>query len=62
MAKEFGAWVTTVCIWVPALLVSAVSDLIVIGDELIDGELVAMVTKGAVEMTDAVFVSPAVVP
>lgn len=34
----------------------------VVGDGLKDGELVAVVTMGAVEMTDAVFVAPTVVP
>lgn len=33
-----------------------------VGDGLKDGELVAVVTMGAVEMTDAVFVAPTVVP
>lgn len=43
----------------PALL-SAVVDRT--GDGLRDGELVAVVTIGVVEMTDAVFVAPPVVP
>lgn len=34
----------------------------VVGEGLRDGELVAVVTKGVVEMTDAVFVAPTVVP
>lgn len=34
----------------------------VVGDGLKDGELVAVVTIGVVEMTDAVFVAPTVVP
>lgn len=43
-------------------MLSVVVDSIVVGDGLKDGELVAVVTIGAVEMTDAVFVAPTVVP
>lgn len=43
----------------PALLSAVVERT---GDGLRDGELVAVVTIGVVEMTDAVFVAPPVVP
>lgn len=61
VAMDVGAWVKTVCAWVPILL-SVVEDWIVVGDGLKDGELVTVVTIGAVEMTDAVFVAPTVEP
>lgn len=43
-------------------MLSAVVDRMAVGDGLKDGELVAVVIMGAVEMTDAVFVAPTVVP
>lgn len=43
-------------------MLSAVVDRMAVGDGLKDGELVAVVNMGAVEMTDAVFVAPTVVP
>lgn len=55
VAKDEGAWVTMVCACMPALL-SVVVAWLVVGDTLKDGELVAVVITGAVEMTDAVFV------
>lgn len=61
VAMDVGAWVTMVCAWMPALL-SAVVDWILVGDGLNDGELATVVTIGAVDMTDAVFVAPTVVP
>lgn len=58
VAMDVGAWVKIVCVWEPGLL-SVVVDWTVVGDGLNDGELVAV---GAVEMTDAVFEAPTVVP
>lgn len=53
---DVAAWVGTAAAWV---LLSAVMDWLVAGD---DDELVAVVTIGALEMTDVVFVAPTVVP
>lgn len=47
--------------WLPTLL-SVVVDWMAVGDGLRDGELVAVVIMGVVEMTDAVFVAPTVEP
>lgn len=61
MAIDTGAWVAMDRAWLPTLL-SVVVDWMAVGDGLRDGELVAVVTKGVVEMTDAVFVAPTVEP
>lgn len=61
VAMDEGAWVTMVWACVPALL-SVVVEWLLVWDVLKDGELVAVETTGAVEMTDAVFVAPTVVP
>lgn len=56
VAMDEGAWVTMVWVGTPALL-SALDDSMEAGDGLrAEGELVAVVTMGAAEMTDAVFV------
>lgn len=61
VAIDTGAWLTTGRQWLPTLL-SVVVGWMAVGDGLKDGELVAVVTMGVVEMTDAVFVDPTVEP
>ena len=61
VARDVGACVNIVCSRVPALLTSADVDRAVVRDGLKEGELAAVII-GAVEMTDAVFVTPTDVP
>lgn len=61
VAIEVEAGVTLVCAFVTALL-SAILAWLMVGDGLKDGELFAVVTIDAVEITDAVFVGPTVAP
>lgn len=58
---EVEAGVMLVCALFTALL-SAILAWLMVGGGLKDGELFAVVTIDAVEITDAVFVGPTVVP